>query len=99
MMPSMGILRSYTQRIVQRQRRQHERWLGLAVKDDPRLALFWDKVGLGHSGQRLSDGGRMVIFVGGRRGYIPGPQGEAFLEQQQALLESRDKKRASKTTE
>src|SRR5271154_2748474 len=26
---------------------------GLTVSDNPKLALFWDKAGLGHNGQRL----------------------------------------------
>jgi hypothetical protein len=30
---------------------------GLRLDDDPRLALCWDKVGLGHNGERLPDGG------------------------------------------
>src|SRR6267142_2049671 len=35
---------------------------GLRKDDDPRLALFWDKVGLGHNGERLSGGGHWVCF-------------------------------------
>jgi len=72
---------------------------GLTVKDDPQLALCWDKAGLGHNGERRSDGGRMVIFVGRGMEYIPGAQWDAFLEQQQALLEARERKRASRSTE
>ena len=30
---------------------------GLRLDDDPRLALFWDKVGLDHNGGLLADGG------------------------------------------
>lgn len=58
---------------------------GLRKDDDYRLALFWDKVGLGHNGQRLSGGGHMVCFVGCRVEYIPGQQWEAFLAEQERL--------------
>lgn len=64
---------------------------GLTLKDDPQLALCWDKVGLGHNGQRLSDGGRTVLFVGCRQEYIPGAKWEAFLAEQKTLLEARGK--------
>ncbi len=37
---------------------------GLRADDDPNIALLWDKVGLGHNGERLSDGGHTVFFVG-----------------------------------
>jgi hypothetical protein len=65
---------------------------GLKSNDDPQLALCWDKVGLGHNGERLSDGGRMVIFVGCRAAYIPGAEWQAFLEKQKRLLEERNKR-------
>lgn len=62
---------------------------GLRRGDDRRLALFWDKVGLGHHGERLPDGGRTVFFVGGRSEYVEGARWEEFLREQQALLKDR----------
>jgi hypothetical protein len=39
---------------------------GLTLADDPRIALLWDKVGLGHFGERLSGGGHSIWrLVGG----------------------------------
>src|SRR5262249_13638862 len=43
---------------------------GLRNDDNPNLALFWDKSGLGHAGQRLSGGGHIVTFIGYKREYI-----------------------------
>lgn len=62
---------------------------GLTVYDDPRLALFWDKAGLGHNGQRLAGGGHTVLFVGGDRRHISAGEWAKFLEEQQALLTQR----------
>jgi hypothetical protein len=59
---------------------------GLTIRDNPRLALFWDKAGLGHNGRRLTDGGHEVFFVGlMNREYIPGDKWPAFLEEQARL--------------
>jgi len=58
---------------------------GLRLDDHPQLALFWDKVGLGHNGERLSTPGRWVYFGGGSREFIPADQWEAFLEGQRRL--------------
>jgi hypothetical protein len=57
----------------------------LRKDDDPRLALFWDKAGLGHNGQRLSDGGHFVGLVNGTIDYVPGDRWAAFLEEQDRL--------------
>jgi hypothetical protein len=57
---------------------------GLKIGDDPRLALFWDKVGLGHNGGRLPDGGHHVWFLGGSE-YISAEKWESFLEEQEQL--------------
>ena len=57
---------------------------GLRKDDDPRLALFWDKAGLGHNGERLS-GGHYVCFVSGSIEYVPGDQWESFLAEQERL--------------
>jgi hypothetical protein len=64
---------------------------GLTRDDDSRLALFWDKVGLGHWGERLSDGGRTVYFVDGDHEYIPGAKWQEFLREQEKLLAERKK--------
>jgi hypothetical protein len=66
---------------------------GLTLSDDHRLALCWDKVGLGHNGERTG-GGRMVLFVGCGYEYVPGAKWEAFLEEQKNLLEERNQARA-----
>jgi hypothetical protein len=60
---------------------------GLRSSDDARLALFWDKVPLGHNGQRNSDGGHTVWFVRGHGQYISGSEWQTFLEEQQKLRE------------
>jgi hypothetical protein len=65
---------------------------GLRMDDDHRLALVWDKVGLGHNGERLSAGGHMVIFVGCYVEYVEGSRWQAFLQEQKRLLANRKKK-------
>jgi hypothetical protein len=62
---------------------------GLHLYDDPRLALFWDKTGLGHSGQRLSCGGHTVLFVGGERRHISAEEWPRFVQEQQDLVAQR----------
>src|SRR5262249_43229573 len=63
---------------------------GLTLNDDPRLAVFWDKVGLGHDGQRLGEGDHIVTSLGGQRPLVTGLEWPGFLEEQQKLLASRD---------
>jgi hypothetical protein len=58
---------------------------GLRTDYDSRLALFWDKAGLGHNGERLSGGGHFVCFVSGSIEYIPGERWEEFLAEQERL--------------
>jgi hypothetical protein len=53
------------------------------------MALLWDKVGLGHNGERTSDGGRTVLLVNMGYEYIPGPEWASFLEEQDRLREER----------
>jgi hypothetical protein len=60
---------------------------GLRSDDDPKLALFWDKAGLGHFGERISDGGHSVGFVNGMVDWVPGDQWEQF-EAEQARLQA-----------
>jgi hypothetical protein len=43
---------------------------GLQNDDDQDLALFWDKIGLGHNGERLSVAGHTVFFIGGYSQFI-----------------------------
>ncbi|MAG93064.1 MAG: hypothetical protein CMJ48_04875 [Planctomycetaceae bacterium] len=62
---------------------------GLRSDDDSRLALFWDDEGLGHNGERLSDGGHVVMFVGGSSKHIPATQWDAFLAEQEILFAKR----------
>jgi hypothetical protein len=59
---------------------------GLTVKDDRRIAIFWDKIGLGHNGQRLSQGGHFVAFLSGSIECIPGAEWDKFIEEQKRLL-------------
>ena len=58
---------------------------GLRKTDDGRLALCWDKAGLGHNGERLPDGGHYVIRVGMSIDSIPGGQWAEFRWEQQEL--------------
>lgn len=62
---------------------------GLTLRDDPELALFWDKAGLGHNGERLPDGGHIVIFIHGNKRYIPEKDWSSFLAKQRKLLQKR----------
>jgi hypothetical protein len=58
---------------------------GLRKTDDHRLALCWDKAGLGHNGERLPDGGHYVIRVGMSIDYISGERWAEFLQEQREL--------------
>jgi len=58
---------------------------GLRKTDDGRLALCWDKAGLGHNGERLPDGGHYVIRVGMSIDHIPGELWADFRREQQEL--------------
>jgi hypothetical protein len=64
---------------------------GLTLADDPRLALFWDKEGLGHNGQRMRNGDHFVTLIGSGRTVIPGDKWAEFLEEQKKLLATRSK--------
>jgi hypothetical protein len=61
---------------------------GLTLSDDPRLALVWDKVGLGHNGQRLAGGGHSVWRNYGEE-VIPDSEWPKFLEEQERLMAAR----------
>ena len=58
---------------------------GLRKDGDSRLALFWDKAGLGHNGERLSGGGHFVCLVCGSIEYVAGDRWEEFLTEQERL--------------
>ncbi|MFN0197454.1 MAG: hypothetical protein ACKVT0_11975 [Planctomycetaceae bacterium] len=58
---------------------------GLRSDDSPELALFWDKVGLGHNGERLPERSHYVTFVNGTVEYIPGTDWDQFLKEQNEL--------------
>jgi len=62
---------------------------GLRLHDDPRLALFWDKVGLDHNGGLLVDGGHIVMTIEGGREHIRADEWEKFMERQRRLLAER----------
>ena len=62
---------------------------GLRVDDDPRLALFWDKAGLGHNGQRLPNSAHVVMLLGQDRKNVSGREWAKFLEEQNKLLAAR----------
>jgi hypothetical protein len=68
---------------------------GLTVRDDHKLALLWDKIGLGHNGQRLPEGGHYVIFVGYQIKYISGAEWPEFMKKQEELLAKRRGRRPS----
>ena len=62
---------------------------GLRESDSPELALFWDKAGVGHWGERLRGGGYIVTFVGRPSRHILASEWTMFLETQRRLLASR----------
>lgn len=67
---------------------------GLRKDNDPELALVWDKVGLGHNGERLPAGGHTVLYVGMRDGFVEGADWDGFLRDQERLLKQRAAKGA-----
>lgn len=68
---------------------------GLRSDDDSRLALFWDKAGLGHNGERMANGDRKISRISRANETIPGPEWKSFLQEQKMLLEKlpEDRKR------
>lgn len=68
---------------------------GLTEADDPRLALLWDKISLGHNGQRQPQGGHHVIRVRPSHvNFVPESQWPAFLAEQADLLQKRAARQA-----
>jgi hypothetical protein len=62
---------------------------GLTLSDDDRLALVWDKIGLGHAGQRLPHGGHSVCRLDGIEEVIPASEWQQFLDEQAQLMANR----------
>jgi hypothetical protein len=60
---------------------------GLSTNDDSRIAVIWDKVGLGHDGQNIDY--HEVLFLDGDRVFIPKSRWNAFLAEQQELVANR----------
>tara|TARA_R110002096_G_scaffold114250_2_gene248052 strand:+ start:897 stop:1205 length:309 start_codon:yes stop_codon:yes gene_type:complete len=63
---------------------------GLRSDDDPRIALFWDKAGLGHNGGRLSCGGHIVFFVDSDHRHVTEAEWPEFIKEQTNLLSERE---------
>lgn len=62
---------------------------GLTLEDDGRIAVFWDKAGLGHNGQR-HDGTRTVYFLSMSRDLVADDDWKKFLKEQKELLNARN---------
>jgi hypothetical protein len=62
---------------------------GLRKTDNPKLALFWDKVGLGHHGERRSEDGHTVWFIGGEHRWVSAEEWPSFISEQEKLLPKR----------
>ena len=52
----------------------------------PAWLSFGDKVGLGHNGQRLPQGGHIVMLLDEERKYVPAHDWDLFIEAQRKLL-------------
>lgn len=65
---------------------------GLTDADNPQIAIVWDKVGLGHNGQRLKGGGHEVVFLDGTTTTISARQWPDFTERQKQLIEQRSER-------
>jgi hypothetical protein len=62
---------------------------GLRRSDDSRLALFWDKVGSGHHGERMTGEGHNVWFIGGRYRWVSAEEWPEYMKEQEELLPKR----------
>jgi hypothetical protein len=62
---------------------------GLTLTDNHELAIVWDKVGLGHNGERMPHGSHEVLLVDGTRRFITAKEWPQFLKRQEQLLEKR----------
>lgn len=64
---------------------------GLGEDADPKRLLLWDKVGLGHNGERLPDGGHEVVFADMSTRVLSGAEWRAVLAEQEKLRASKSK--------
>jgi hypothetical protein len=62
---------------------------GLTDADSPDIAIVWDKVGLGHNGDRIKGGGHEVVMLDGSTTYISAKRWPEFLDRQKQLLAQR----------
>ena len=62
---------------------------GLTEADNPQIAIVWDKVGLGHNGERLKSGGHEVVLLDGSTTYVGGKRWPEFIEEQKKLFAQR----------
>jgi len=62
---------------------------GLRKGDDGRIAIFWDKAGLGHNGNLLADGGHIVWYLNFDHPHIPAAEWPKFLAEQKELHDQR----------
>lgn len=62
---------------------------GLTLLDSSDIAIIWDKIGLGHNGQRLPAGGHEVGFVDLHLEVIPAKDWDRFLAEQRDLVARR----------
>jgi hypothetical protein len=67
---------------------------GLTQRDDRRLAIFWDKVGLGHHGQRLPHGGHTVIFWMANAAWFPPTNGRSFWKSKRSYWQAETRRRS-----
>jgi hypothetical protein len=65
---------------------------GLTEADNPEIAIVWDKLGLGHNGQRLRGGGHEVVLLDGSTSGISAKRWPEFLERQKQLLAQRSER-------
>jgi hypothetical protein len=61
---------------------------GLTTSDNHDLAIVWDKVGLGHSGEDIG-GGHSVWLLRYHEEVVPASEWPAFLKQQEELMAAR----------
>jgi hypothetical protein len=64
---------------------------GLALSDNGRIAVLWDKAGLGHNGERRPDGVQTVVRLDLSRDHIEESRWAAFMEEQRLLLARRNR--------
>jgi len=67
---------------------------GLSLNDNRKLALFWEKNGLGAHGRRHCEGSFEVVFVDGTKRRVPSEDWNDFLAEQERLIA--DKRRKAK---